>query len=244
MEKARIDVLLVELGFFDSRAAAQASIDAGLVHADGIQINKSSVKIARDAQISATRAHPYVSRGGVKLAHALDVFSIDPAGRQCTDLGASTGGFTDVLLRRGAAYVLAIDVGHGQLHSSLRNDERVTSLERTDVRHMSSQALRQDLSLVVADLSFISLEKAILPVLNLISGTCDLVALFKPQFEVGRANVGKGGIVTDDAAVAEAQKRLESAFVKACWPIQAWTDSPIAGGDGNHEHLFYARTLT
>ncbi|MEM6410308.1 MAG: TlyA family RNA methyltransferase [Pseudomonadota bacterium] len=240
MDKVRIDQLLVVRGFFESRAAAQASIAAGGVVVDGKAIEKSSSKVHADADISAVAAHPYVSRGGLKLAHALDVFTIDPSGWRCLDLGASTGGFTDVLLRRGAAHVISVDVGHGQLHHSLRDHADVTVLEQTDVRELSLDNVGPDIQLLVGDLSFISLEKALPVALELVGEDCQLVMLFKPQFEVGRAFVGKGGIVTDSPAVSHAKHRFQEWLSGRQWQVLGWTDSPITGGDGNREYLVHA----
>ncbi|MEM7662823.1 MAG: TlyA family RNA methyltransferase [Pseudomonadota bacterium] len=242
--KMRVDQLLVERNLLDSRAAARASIEAGLVRVDGHIVGKPSIKVSVDADISAEPAHPYVSRGGIKLAHALDSFEIDPGGFWCVDLGASTGGFTDVLLQRGAAQVVAVDVGHGQLHPRLRSDPRVEALEQTDVRSLSEEDVPPETRLLVADLSFISLEKALPSALTIAPGGCQLVALFKPQFEVGRAAIGKGGIVKDSDAVSHARMRTEEWLSDVGWPVLSWADSPISGGDGNREYLVCARKLT
>ena len=239
--RLRIDQLLVKRGYFDSRAAARAAIDAGGVFVEGRRVSKAAMLAAEDAEIEAVAAHPYVSRGGLKLAHALDVFQVDPDGRHCVDLGASTGGFTDVLLRRGAMHVLAVDVGHGQLHASLREDPRVTCLEKTDIRVLPPDQLSPDTSLLAADLSFISLSKALGPVLSQTPTGTDLVALFKPQYEVGRAHVGKGGLVTDPAATYRASETFEHWLAAQNWRLVGWTESPIKGGDGNEERLCHAR---
>ncbi len=196
--RERADKLLVERGLFESRAKAQAAIEAGLVEANGALVRKSSEEIPSDAAISATPAHPYVSRGGLKLAAALDHFSFEPSGKTCLDVGSSTGGFTQVLLERGAAVVYAVDVGSAQLHASLRNEPRIISLEQTDIRTLAANRLRQSSGLVTVDVSFISL-KLVLPAISQLAATpAQLVALIKPQFEAGRDNVKKG-VVRDTA---------------------------------------------
>ena len=194
--KERIDQLLVARGLFDSRAKAQAAIEAGLVRADGKPVAKASETVAADAEIEASAAHPYVSRGGVKLAAALDHFGFDPKGRVCLDVGASTGGFTQVLLERGAAKVYAVDVGSGQLHDSLRARPEVVSLEQTDIRTLAPALRDPAPDLVVCDVSFISLKLVLPPALALAAEPAQLVALIKPQFEAGRAQL-KRGIVRD-----------------------------------------------
>lgn len=240
-EKDRADRMLVVLGHFESRAAAQAAIAAGRVHADGKPVARASETLARSAVISAEPAHPYVSRGGLKLAHALDASGIDPSGLICLDLGASTGGFTDVLLQRGAAQVIAVDVGHGQLHPKIAADARVVSLERTNARDLTSAQLPAPPQLIVSDLSFVSLAKVIGIPLSLAARDAVLVALFKPQFEVGPENVGKGGIVTDDAATEAALAAFLAFLEGEGWQPDAPVPSPISGGDGNREWLVTAR---
>lgn len=236
----RADRILVELGHFDSRAAAQAAIAAGRVRVNGVPLAKPSARIGEGDRIEAEPAHPYVSRGGLKLAHALDVFVVDPAGRHCLDIGASTGGFSDVLLQRGAASVLAVDVGRGQLHERIAADARVTSLEATDARHLTRDMLTAPPSLIVCDASFISLQKLLGVPLSLAREGADLVTLFKPQFEVGRAYVGKGGLVSDQAAVERAETAFCDWLADMKWAVSARTDSPIKGGDGNAERLIHA----
>ena len=183
----RADLLLVERGFYESRARAQAAIAAGLVSADGARVPKSSASIVKTAVIEALAEHPYVSRGGMKLAAALDSFGIDPFGRFCLDVGASTGGFTDVLLQRNARHVVAVDVGHDQFHASLWGEPRVTLLEGKDARDLAPSDLGEAPSLVVIDVSFISLSLVLPCVLPLAASRACLIALVKPQFEVGRA---------------------------------------------------------
>lgn len=239
-ERLRADRLLVERGFFESRAKAQDAIAAGLVTADGRPVRKASDEIAPGAEITAEAAHPWVSRGGVKLAHALDAFGIDPAGRTCLDAGASTGGFTEVLLSRGAAGVTAADVGHGQLHPKVAADPRVRSLEGRDVRGLAPADLPEAPSLVVIDVSFIPLATALPPVLALAAPGATLVALVKPQFEAGRAHVGKNGIVKDEAVHGRVCAEAED-LVRSCgWTVRGTIPSPIAGGEGNKEFLLAA----
>jgi 23S rRNA (cytidine1920-2'-O)/16S rRNA (cytidine1409-2'-O)-methyltransferase len=239
--KSRADLVLVTRGFFDSRARAQAAIAAGLVSADGIPVQKASGQISSDAVILAEAPHPYVSRGGLKLAAGLEHFGFDPAGRHCLDVGASTGGFSDVLLQRGAAHVTAIDTGKGQLHPSLRQDRRVASFESSDVRRFEAGLLAQPPTLIVADVSFISLT-LVLPAITALAGPdAALVALIKPQFEVGKARVERGGIVRDEAAITEVCTRIEAQLVSLGWRVLGLIDSPITGGDGNREFLVGAR---
>ncbi|MCA8893555.1 MAG: TlyA family RNA methyltransferase [Hyphomonas sp.] len=238
--KDRADRLLVTLGLFESRASARAAIEAGLVRADGVQVTKPAQDISADAVIEADPAHPYVSRGGLKLAHGLEAFGIDPAGRTCLDIGASTGGFTEVLLLNGARHVTAVDVGRGQLHPRIAADPRVTNLEATDARSLTPDRLSEAPTLLVCDASFISLEKLLEVPLSLAAPGADFVGLFKPQFQVGRDHVGKGGIVTDLGAADAAAERFEAWMKEKGWPIHAWTASPISGGDGNAERLFHA----
>ena len=237
----RADKVLVALGHFDSRAAAQAAIAAGKVRVGGKVVSKPSEKISASARIEAEAEHPFVSRAGLKLAHALDVFEIDPTGRPCLDVGASTGGFTEVLLIHGAQSVVAVDVGRDQLHPRLRNDPRVTSLEATDARALTKADVDPPPRLIVCDASFISLHKLLEIPLSLAAQDASLIALFKPQFEVGREFVGKGGIVRDTAATARAEQAFVEWLAERGWHVEAQTDSPIKGGDGNSERLIYAQ---
>ncbi len=237
----RADKMLIALGHFGSRAAAQAAIAAGLVSADGKVIAKPSEVLSRTAVIQSEAAHPYVSRGGLKLARALEVSGIDPAGLTCLDLGASTGGFTDVLLRAGAAHVTCVDVGHGQLHPKIAADARVTSFERLNAKDLTAKHLTAPPQLIVCDLSFVSLAKVLGVPLSLAAPRASLVALFKPQFEVGPENVGKGGLVTNDAATAAALEGFLAYLNSAGWKPDTPVPSPIPGGDGNREWLVIAR---
>ena len=238
--RKRADILLVERGLFESRAKAQAAITAGLVTADGAPVRRASDAVAPDALLQAEPAYPYVSRGGVKLAAALDHFGCDPAGRVCLDVGASTGGFTQVLLARGARRIYAVDVGHGQLHASLRGDPRVVSLEGTDIRAADAALLSDTPDLATIDVSFISL-KAVLPALDRLLGhPAWLVALIKPQFEAGRTELKKG-IVRDPMVHAEVTRDISAFVTSLGWTVAGVIPSPIKGGDGNAEFLLGAR---
>ena len=238
-KKDRIDRLLVERGLFDSRAKAQAAIAAGLVTANAEPVRKASEEIAMDAALSATPAHPYVSRGGVKLAAALNHFGFNPKGRVCLDVGASTGGFTQVLLERRARRVYAIDVGRAQLHESLRGRPEVISFEETDIRACTPARFRETPNFVAIDVSFISLKLVLPPALKLVAHRTQVVALIKPQFEVGPAKAKKG--IVRDAALHAAVCEDISAFVTGLgWRVVGIILSPIAGGDGNAEFLLGA----
>jgi 23S rRNA (cytidine1920-2'-O)/16S rRNA (cytidine1409-2'-O)-methyltransferase len=240
MPKTRADTLLVARGFFESRAKAQAAIAAGLVTADGAPVRKASEAICADAAIAASAPHPFVSRGALKLEAGLDAFSIDPAGLACLDVGASTGGFTDVLLARGARHVVAVDVGRDQLHPRLRADPRVDSREGCDARALDLSTLPHPVDLIVSDLSFVSLKIALAPVLDQARPGTRLIALVKPQFEAGRAALDRRGIVRD-AAVRERVGADIAAFLAARgWRVLGRVPSPIAGGDGNREELIGA----
>jgi 23S rRNA (cytidine1920-2'-O)/16S rRNA (cytidine1409-2'-O)-methyltransferase len=237
MSRMRADVLLVARGLAESRAKARAAIEAGGVTANGARVEKPSDLLEENAALEMTPPHPWVSRGGVKLAHALDVFGVDPAGRMCLDVGASTGGFTQVLLSRGAARVYAVDVGHGQLHASLQGDARVVSLERTDARTLTRDQIPEAPTLIVCDVSFIGAAKALATPLALAAEHADLVVLIKPQFEAGP---GKGGVTERDAR-ATAVKAIGALDGAAGFRVVAQTDSPIRGGDGNLEILVHLR---
>ncbi|MFO1104217.1 MAG: TlyA family RNA methyltransferase [Methylocystis sp.] len=239
MGASRADTALHALGLFESRAKAREAIEAGLVSVDGRIVKKPSEPIAADAEIIAHAAYPWVSRGGVKLAHALDHFGVDPKARYCLDVGASTGGFTDVLLARGARHVVAVDVGHGQLHDRLRADSRVTSLEGQDARALTAAQLAEPPSLIVIDASFISLSVLLPQILSLAAPDADLIALIKPQFEAGRA-AAKKGVVRDEKIHAQVCARAEKEIEALGWRVCGLTSSPIKGGDGNREFLIQA----
>jgi 23S rRNA (cytidine1920-2'-O)/16S rRNA (cytidine1409-2'-O)-methyltransferase len=238
--KTRADVLLVARGLFESRAKARAAIEAGGVTADGRPVAKASELLAGDAAIEAVAAHPWVGRGALKLVHALDLWPVVVAGRVVLDVGASTGGFTEVCLARGAARVYAVDVGRGQLHPKVAADPRVVSLEATDARVLTTALIPEPPGLIVTDVSFISLAKALPAALALAGPGADLVALVKPQFEVGPDRVGKGGLVSDPAARADAVADVQGFLEAAGWTVRATADSPIQGGDGNRDALLWA----
>src|SRR3569833_1234326 len=238
-ERLRADRLLVERGLFDSRAKAQAAIEAGLVQSNGAKVRKASEEIARDAALTASPAHPYVSRGGVKLAAALDHFGIDAKGCVCLDVGASTGGFTQVLIERGAARVHAVDVGKAQLHASLRGRPEIVSLEETDIRKLSAAVFAEPPSLVTIDVSFISLKLALPAASALAAPAATLVALIKPQFEAGRERVKKG-VVRDTAVHQAVCDDIAVSIAALGWRVSGVIPSPIAGGDGNAEFLLGA----
>ncbi len=234
--RVRADLLLVERGLFESRARAQAAIAAGLVKADGVLLRKASETVPAAAAIEAQAPHPYVSRGGVKLAAALDAFGFDPAGLACLDVGASTGGFSDVLLRRGAAHVHAVDVGQAQLHDSLRGHPRLTSLEGQDIRRLDAGLFAEAPALAAIDVSFISLKLVLPAVAQLLAPEAKLVALVKPQFEAGRAALKKG--VVRDEALQEAIAHEMATFLAGLgFAVSGPIPSPIEGGDGNREFL-------
>jgi 23S rRNA (cytidine1920-2'-O)/16S rRNA (cytidine1409-2'-O)-methyltransferase len=241
--KHRLDQLLVERGMADSRAKAEALILAGEVFSGTRRLDKPGQAVPIDLPIEVRGpATPYVSRGGVKLAHGLDYFGIDPGRMVALDIGASTGGFTDVLLQRGAARVYAVDVGHGQLDWRLRNDPRVAVLERINARHLGREQVPEAVDLVVADVSFISLKLALPAALTLARPGARLIALIKPQFQVGKGRVGKGGVVRDptlhEAVCAEIARWLAE---DRGWAVLGVTESPITGPKGNREFLIAAR---
>ena len=238
--KTRADQLLVERGLCESRARAQAAIAAGLVTVDGRPVRKASEMIAADAVLTAQAPHPYVSRGGLKLASALDLFGFDPAGRVCLDVGASTGGFTDLLLKRGARRVIAVDFGREQLHASLRGDPRVTSREGCDIRSLTPVDLGEPPTLAAIDVSFISLRLVLPTVAALLAPTCEIAALIKPQFEAGRAALKKG-IVRDEAVHQRVCNEIATVLAELGFAVEAPVPSPIEGGDGNREFLIGGR---
>jgi 23S rRNA (cytidine1920-2'-O)/16S rRNA (cytidine1409-2'-O)-methyltransferase len=237
--RQRADRLLVERGLFESRAKAQAAIEAGLVFADDRPVRKASEELGADAVLRASTAHPYVSRGGVKLAAALDHFAFDPKRRVCLDVGSSTGGFAQLLLERGARRVYAVDVGRAQLHESLRQRPEITLLEATDIRSLSPHLLDEAPDFVTVDVSFISLRNVLPPALALTKGPARLVALIKPQFEAGRA-ASKRGIVRDHAVHAAVCGDIEKFVTTLGWSVLGKIESPITGGDGNVEFLLGA----
>jgi 23S rRNA (cytidine1920-2'-O)/16S rRNA (cytidine1409-2'-O)-methyltransferase len=241
--KRRADQLLVEQGLAESRAKAQALILAGLVSIAGRRVDKPGTPLAEDAELTlAGRDHPWVSRGGVKLAFALDHFAIDPAGVIALDIGASTGGFTDVLLAKGAARVHAVDVGRGQLAWKLRQDPRVVVHEGVNARYLSRAEIAEPIDLVTCDASFIGLATLLPAALALTAENAALVALIKPQFEAGPSDVGKGGVVRDPAIHRAVCERVAAWIgAQSGWHVVGIADSPITGPAGNREFLIYAR---
>lgn len=240
--KVRIDQLLVARGLFDTRARARAAIEAGRVKADGRAVAKPSESVSEDALIEAEAAHRFVGRGALKLDHALTLWPVVAQERVALDVGASTGGFTEVCLERGAARVYAVDVGFGQMHPRIAGDARVVNLERTDARHLTSELIPQAPELIVCDASFIGLAKVLPAALGLAAPAADLVALVKPQFEAeGPDGVGKGGVVRDPEAQAAAVARVRTWLEGQGWTVQGEAESPITGGDGNIEFLIWAR---
>ncbi|OAN53679.1 hemolysin [Paramagnetospirillum marisnigri] len=241
--KLRVDQLLVDRGLAESRSRAQALVMAGLVYSGDRRVDKPGTALAADCALDLKgQDHPWVSRGGLKLVKALDDFAIDPSGWVAVDVGASTGGFTDVLLSRGAAKVYAVDVGHGQLAWKLRIDARVVVMEKTNARHLTSEQLPEPLDLVVCDASFIGLETVLPAALALVRPGGRLVALIKPQFEVGKGRVGKGGVVREPELHAEVCERIQ-AWLSSLpgWIVDGITESPIKGPEGNVEFLIIGR---
>lgn len=245
MPKQRLDVLLVQRGLVETRQRAQALILAGEVQVDGNVVNKAGTLVAEEAAITIRAPLPFVSRGGFKLAHALDVFGVDPCDKICADMGASTGGFTDCLLQRGAARVYAIDVGYGQLAWQLRNDPRVIVMDRINIRYL--EALPELMDLITIDVSFISLVLVLPVAKRLLQPRGQVIALIKPQFEAGRAQVGKGGIVRDARVHRQVIEKIARAAMEDDWRVRGICRSPIQGADGNIEfliHLSKDATLT
>ena len=242
-KKIRLDVLVHDQGHAPSREKAQAMIMAGLVLIDDQRMTKPGVKVADDAVlIIKGKTHPYVSRGGLKLAAAFDHYpDLNAAGFIAIDVGASTGGFTDVLLRQGAAKVYAVDVGHGQLDWSLRNDDRVVVMEKQNARHLTANEIPDDIDMVVCDASFISLKKVLPASMALAKSGAVLAALIKPQFEVGRGDVGKGGVVRDPELHQAVQDDISAWLSNEMgWQVRGVVPSPITGPEGNKEFVIVA----
>lgn len=235
-ERIRLDQALEARGLLPSRARARDAILRGTVTVNGTVASKPNQQVGPDDDVALDDpAAAYVSRAALKLVAGLDAGAIDPTGRICLDLGASTGGFTQVLLERGAAKVYAVDVGHGQLHERIKDDPRVVSLEGVNGRDLTVELIPEAIGLIVSDVSFVSILKVIDPVLALAAPQAEAVILIKPQFEVGRDNVGRGGIVSDESAIAVAVERVIAHFAEAGWERRFAVASPIAGGDGNRE---------
>ena len=241
MSKRRLDSLLVERGLFDSRSSAAAAVLAGAVRigSDGRSAAKPGQMVRDDVELAVHEAPPFVSRGGIKLANALDRIAIDPEGRRCLDVGASTGGFTDCLLKRGAVHVVALDVAYGELDWGLRNDPRVTVIERANARELEPRILPYAPELAVVDVSFISLLKVLPPVLEACAAEFDCLALVKPQFEVGRERVGKGGVVRSAEARRDALVSVGRAMTDAGWSVLGFASSELPGPAGNRESFVW-----
>ena len=243
MKKNRLDQLLVTRGLVESRAKAQALIMAGVVFSGEKKLEKAGQRLDDQTPLEVRGAdHPWASRGGIKLAHGLDHFQLDPSGLVCLDLGASTGGFTDVLLVHGAKRVYAVDVGHGQLAWKLRNDARVVVLEKTNARSLTSEQVPEPVSLIVCDASFIGLEVVLPASMALAQPGAHLMALIKPQFQVGKGQVGKKGVVRDSSLHEEVCTRIQTWLnSKEGWTVIGLSQSPITGPEGNKEFLIFAR---
>lgn len=242
MTKTRLDQLLLEKGLASSRQRARALILAGKVFVNGLRVDKAGARVAADADIERKGGDsPYVSRGGLKLKAALDAFPVQPKGKVCLDVGASTGGFTDCLLQAGAARVFAVDVGYGQLAWSLRQDARVVVLERTNIRYLEPSALDAAAELATVDVSFISLKIVIPAVLPLLTPDADLIVLVKPQFEVGKGNVGKGGVVRNPSLHRVVLEELAAFFTSTGLHGSQPLPSPVLGPKGNREFLMHLK---
>lgn len=242
MKKIRLDQLVFDLGLAESRERAKTTVMSGLVFVNGQRADKPGMQVSPDVNVEVKgTALPYVSRGGLKLEKALKVFPIDVNGKVCIDCGASTGGFTDVLLKNGAAKVYSVDVGYGQLAWSLRNDERVVNMERTNIRYISSEQIPEPLDICVMDLSFISVKLVLPAVCALLKDDSQLVCLIKPQFEAGREEVGKKGVVRDKAVHLSVIESVLSFAPTVGMTVMGLDFSPIKGPEGNREYLCYMK---
>ncbi|MCL5887322.1 MAG: TlyA family RNA methyltransferase [Actinobacteria bacterium] len=240
MARQRIDIALVDRGLFESREKAQAAVLAGTVKADSVVVHKPGHQVDEGAVLEVSSALEFVSRGGLKLKGALETFGVDVAGRRAIDVGASTGGFTDCLLQRGATNVAAVDVGYGQLAWSLRNDPRVSVFERTNIRHVDPAVLGGPFELAVIDVSFISLTLVAAPVVSMLTPDAHLLALAKPQFEVGKGRVGKKGVVKDPALHVEVLHKVSEHVCGLGLRVAGICNSPIKGPEGNIEYWLWA----
>jgi len=239
--KQRLDLALVERGLVDTRSKAQSLIMARRILVNGQHVDKAGAAVAEDDELKIEELeHPWVGRGGMKLAHALREYGISVDGKICADIGASTGGFTDVMLKNGARKVYAIDVGYGQLDVSLRNDPRVINREKVNARHLTAADFEERIEFVSIDVSFISLKLILPAVATFLQG--ELVALIKPQFEVGKKDVGKGGIVRDDAKRTEAVQSVAAFAREIGFDVKGVIESPVKGMEGNVEYLMWAQT--
>lgn len=239
----RADKFLVAQGYFESRTQAQAALKAGKVRVNGRVLKKASTPLSDMDDIQAKKLHPWVSRGGLKLDYALKNFGVDVNGLIALDVGASTGGFTDVLLERGAVKVFAVDVGHDQLHARLKTDLRIISMEGQDARQITGDMFVPLPQIIVCDASFISAAKVLDKALDIVPRGAKLITLVKPQFEVGKAGIGRGGIVKNKTLSDQALSDFSSWVSGKGWQVEDLTDSPIKGGSGNHEFLLYAVKL-
>ena len=239
MKKQRLDVALVERGLVETRSKAQSLIMARRVLVNGQYVSKAGATVAAEDEVRvAELEHPWVGRGGMKLAHALETFVIDVRGKVCADIGASTGGFTDVMLKNGAAKVYAIDVGYGQLDASLRNDPRVVNREKVNARYLEPENFGEPIDFASIDVSFISLKLILPAVVEFLHG--ELVALIKPQFEVGKHDVGKGGIVRDEEKRSAVVESVVAFARGTGFEVKGVIESPIKGAEGNVEYLMWA----
>jgi 23S rRNA (cytidine1920-2'-O)/16S rRNA (cytidine1409-2'-O)-methyltransferase len=239
MSRQRLDVALVERGLVETRTKAQSLIMARRILVNGQHVDKAGATVAADDELAVEQLeHPWVGRGGMKLAHALREFGIGVEGKTCADIGASTGGFTDVMLKNGARKVFAIDVGYGQLDASLRNDPRVINREKVNARHLEAGDFEERIEFVSIDVSFISLKLILPAVAKFLDG--ELVALIKPQFEVGKRDVGKGGIVRDEAKRAEVVQSVVAFAREIGFEVKGVIESPVKGAEGNVEFLMHA----
>jgi len=241
--KVRLDKLLMDRGLAETRSKALALVMSGSVSVDGRVVTKAGSDVSDDAAIALKELMPYVGRGALKLQAALDAFAVDPAGKVAVDVGASTGGFTDLMLKRGAVRVYALDVGHGQLHYRLRHDPRVISLEGVNVRYLDPALIPEACDIATCDVSFISLKLIIPPLLKVLKPAAELIALIKPQFEAGR-NAVKKGIVRDAAAIEEVLKDMEVFMRSLDLAVTGALPSPIKGAKGNQEYLMHARVCS
>jgi len=237
----RADLFLVQNGYYESRARAQAAIKAGLVKVDGKRLKKASEKLSDENEITAKAEHPWVSRGGLKLAYALKEFGVSAEGKTCLDVGASTGGFSDVLAQKGASKIYAVDVGHGQLHTRLHDVPVIVSMEGQDARELTAADFDKLPQLIVCDASFISCMKVLERPLSLAARTADLVTLVKPQFEVGKAGIKRGGLVKSESLALQSLSDVSAWVTRQGWHVVATCRSPIKGGSGNTEYLLHAR---
>ena len=241
MIRQRLDEALVARMLYPSRARARDAVLRGLVQVDGEPARKPSQMVLSDAKLTNTdEGSQYVSRAALKLVHALDHFKIEVKGRECLDIGASTGGFTEVLLERGATHVFAIDVGHSQM---MLRDDRITLYEGLNARDLEAEHTSEDVSLITCDVSFIPLHIALPPALNLMKSGADIIALIKPQFEVGKDGVGKGGLVKDKTAYERVNEEITQFLTSSGWQVKGIVPSPMEGGDGNQEFLIAAKKL-